>query len=611
MVTTREKDSLRQVLAAASAALQAGNPAGADRVLEPHLGSTAADPVLLHLAGLVRMHQQRFQEAAGFFARARAADASAARLAFSHATALQWLEQPQEALAALKDAIRLKPDYAEAYFEAGNILKRLGRLDEAQEMFAAWARVMPGDAQAQLELGGVMLDQGHSQEAETVFAGALQQPSSNHIRGALHHNYALALTRQRRNEEALEHLAKAKTLNPGLPHSDAIRAEILQEMKRYDEAIAISRRMIAEDPANPEWHKFHNEILYRLDRRDEYLKSYDSAPRTAPLLLSKAFFLSHEKRAEEALEAYRQASRLSPDDRLAAAGVASSLTMLGRYDEAQAAFDRLLARNGEDGENGELYGCAAEATLLGGDLPKTVTLCESALAINPYDQIALSTMGTAFRLMEDERDEALNGYDTLIQTFELEAPDGFSSMEDFNAELNAWLDSVHPQTREYLNQSLRGGTQTPDQIFGRGHDLVEKIRARIDQTVTRYIAGLKQDERHPFLSRRARDFRYSGSWSSRLRDCGFHVNHIHPQGWISSCYYVAVPAAVEDEKERQGWIKFGEPTFDVALKEPIRRAIKPRPGRLVLFPSYMWHGTVPFHDAQARTTIAFDIVPKA
>ena len=98
--------------------------------------------------------------------------------------------------------------------------------------------------------------------------------------------------------------------------------------------------------------------------------------------------------------------------------------------------------------------------------PKAVALCERAVAINPDDQIALSTMGTAWRLMADERDEQLNGYDTLIQSFELEPPDGFSSMEDFNAELNAWLDSVHPKTREYLNQSLRGGTQTPDQIFG-------------------------------------------------------------------------------------------------------------------------------------------------
>jgi tetratricopeptide (TPR) repeat protein len=607
MVSIQEKESVRQVLAAASTALQRGDVAGADRIIAPHLNPSAADPALLHMAGLVRMHQQRFADAAGFFARARAADPRAPELAFSHATALQWLGQPQDALAALKDAIRLKPDYAEAYFEAANTLKRLARLEEAEVLLRDWVGVMPSNVQARLELGGVMLDQGRPEEAETIFAGALQQPASNQIKGALHHNYGLALARQRRGEQALEHLAKAKALNPALPHSDAVRAEVLQEMTHYDEALAISRQMIAEAPANPEWHKFHNEILYRLERRDEYLKSYDTAPRTAPLLLSKAFFLSHEKRGEEALETYLEAARLAPADRLAAAGVASSLTMLGRYDEALSAFDALLAQHDRDGE---LYGCAAEAALLSGDPAKAVALCERAVTINPSDQLALSIMGTAWRLMEDERDEQLNGYDTLIQSFELEAPDGFSSMEDFNAELNAWLDSVHPKTREYLNQSLRGGTQTPDQIFGRGHALVEKIRARIDQTVIRYIAGLKDDEKHPFLSRRARNFGYSGSWSSRLRDCGFHVNHIHPQGWISSCYYVSVPKAVEDVAERQGWIKFGEPALKVALKDPIRRAIQPRPGRLVLFPSYMWHGTVPFRDAQARTTIAFDVLPK-
>jgi hypothetical protein len=80
-------------------------------------------------------------------------------------------------------------------------------------------------------------------------------------------------------------------------------------------------------------------------------------------------------------------------------------------------------------------------------------------------------------------------------------------------------------------------------------------------------------------------------------------------GWISSCYYVAVPDAVKDEAAQQGWIKFGEPSLEVALKTPIRRTIQPAPGRLVLFPSYMWHGTIPFHDAVARTTIAFDVVP--
>ena len=74
---------------------------------------------------------------------------------------------------------------------------------------------------------------------------------------------------------------------------------------------------------------------------------------------------------------------------------------------------------------------------------------------------------------------------------------------------------------------------------------------------------------------------------------------------------MAVPDAVKDEKEQQGWIKFGEPVFDLALKNPVRRTIQPVPGRLVLFPSYMWHGTIPFHDAAARTTIAFDVTPKS
>jgi hypothetical protein len=36
--------------------------------------------------------------------------------------------------------------------------------------------------------------------------------------------------------------------------------------------------------------------------------------------------------------------------------------------------------------------------------------------------------------------------------------------------------------------------------------------------------------------------------------------------------------------------------------------LEPRPGRLVLFPSYLWHGTTAIHEAEPRLTIAFDVV---
>src|SRR5262249_21955850 len=120
---------------------------------------------------------------------------------------------------------------------------------------------------------------------------------------------------------------------------------------------------------------------------------------------------------------------------------------------------------------------------------------------------------------------------------------------------------------------------------------------------------MPQDADHPLSGRRRSGFGFAGSWSSRLHDCGFHANHVHPQGWISSCYYVTVPDAVLDRSAMQGWIKFGEPSFKTAMPGALRRAIQPVPGRLVLFPSYMWHGTIPFHATTARTTIAFDAVP--
>ena len=205
-------------------------------------------------------------------------------------------------------------------------------------------------------------------------------------------------------------------------------------------------------------------------------------------------------------------------------------------------------------------------------------------------------LSIASRIMEDGRDEALNRYGSLVQIFDLDPPDGFSDMARFNAELNASLDRLHPKSRELIDQSLRGGTQTPGHLFPAGLPLVEKLKQRIDERWRVILPSLTKTLAHPFLSRRGEVSAMPDPGHPGFRDCGFHVNHFHPDGWISSCYYVSVPDAVRDETAMQGWIKFGEPAVDVVLKEPIRRAIQPVAGRLVLFPSYMWHGTVPFHD---------------
>jgi hypothetical protein len=76
-------------------------------------------------------------------------------------------------------------------------------------------------------------------------------------------------------------------------------------------AVPLSRDMIRREPENPKWHKFHNELLYRLRHADD-LKSCDTAPKTMDRLLSKVFFLSQEKRAVEALDAWPASLRWNP-----------------------------------------------------------------------------------------------------------------------------------------------------------------------------------------------------------------------------------------------------------------------------------------------------------
>ncbi len=69
--------------------------------------------------------------------------------------------------------------------------------------------------------------------------------------------------------------------------------------------------------------------------------------------------------------------------------------------------------------------------------------------------------------------------------------------------------------------------------------------------------------------------------------------------------HVRVP---RDSKGREGWLKFGEAGTPTAPALHADHFIKPEPGTLVLFPSYFWHGTVPFTSSGTRLSCAMDIL---
>jgi hypothetical protein len=145
-------------------------------------------------------------------------------------------------------------------------------------------------------------------------------------------------------------------------------------------------------------------------------------------------------------------------------------------------------------------------------------------------------------------------------------------------------------------------------LFSRIEPEIRALRAAIVAVVERYVAQLPPPVAgHPLLSqRRDRRVRFAGSWSVRLKGKGFHASHVHPQGWISSALYVALPDLDRDADPHAGWLQLGDPGPELRLDLGPTTRVEPKLGRLVLFPSWMWHGTVPF-PAGERLTVAFDV----
>jgi hypothetical protein len=207
-------------------------------------------------------------------------------------------------------------------------------------------------------------------------------------------------------------------------------------------------------------------------------------------------------------------------------------------------------------------------------------------------------LATCWRLLGDIRWEWLEGDPRFIGVYDLK--DSLPPLGALAERLRRLHDTVAPP----LGQSLRGGTQTEGNLFSRIEPEIRDVREAVMEAVKTHVARLPASRHpHPLLVTERSPISFAGSWSVRLTGGGRHVDHVHPSGWLSSALYIAVPEQQGDSQA--GWLTFGE-VGDLGIGLPPFRTVEPRPGRLVLFPSTMWHGTRAFGSGE-RLTIAFDV----
>ena len=98
------------------------------------------------------------------------------------------------------------------------------------------------------------------------------------------------------------------------------------------------------------------------------------------------------------------------------------------------------------------------------------------------------------------------------------------------------------------------------------------------------------------------------AWFVRLLKGGYQSEHIHPGGWVSGVFYLKLP---KTSKREEGAIEFGLWGYDYPIlnKNYPTQRYYPKEGQLVLFPSSLFHKTIPFHNDEDRLCVAFDLIP--
>jgi len=368
--------------------------------------------------------------------------------------------------------------------------------------------------------------------------------------------------------------------------------EAIQQEAGPAAAIVRLEAMLARDPGWIAGHSYRAQLAYTAGEPERITASFERALAEMPdeVLLWRELVITliRAVRFEDALEAISRARAAAGPHPTFDANEAVCVDELGDPLRAERLFAPLAhfdevdftvrrARNALRRARPDQAAAMLEPKLAG-----------AAPEVAPY-------LSAAWRQCDDARWQWLEGDERLVGVYDLGLPAGLADR----------VRALHTGVAEPLHQSVRGGTQTEGHLLARIEPEFQELRRLLAAAAARHIAQLPAfDPGHPTLGkRRDAPVRFSGSWSVRLTDAGFHANHFHPEGWLSSAFYLAVPEA---PRGQEGWLVLGQPQAELGLPLPPIRLVEPKPGRLVLFPSTMWHGTLPFA-AGERLTIAFDV----
>jgi Tfp pilus assembly protein PilF len=461
--------------------------------------------------------------------------------------------------------------------------------EAARPLIAQALAADPADADALTLLGLVAQRSGDVNGALDAFARARAADPRNPARLG---NHGVALKLARRFDQAITAFEAALAIRPGAAATLANLGSCLIEADRAADAEVPLRAAIAAQPDHADAWNNLGVTLARTGRRGEAQDAYRRALALRPGHAETELNLADALDEEVAIETIAARVLVARPGHPRAANILAGVR--DRRGDLAGAIDAY----GQAAENPAVGINMAMALLRADRAEEALALTDLLLAAAPSVTTPLALRCVALdRLGRIEELAALIALDRFVSVIDLDDDTGFHVA--LEAELRA-----HPSL-----------TFEPDGLVTRSGRQSDELAADVTPAISRLatIARTALAERHqrhteadhPWLRARPDDWSLT-LWGTILQPGGAVDPHIHAPNWLSGVYYPTLPDSVASADEGGFAIGAVPASLGGGGKLHIERA---RPGRMILFPSFLWHATLPFGGAADRISFAFDLVP--
>ncbi|KAB8333292.1 tetratricopeptide repeat protein [Scytonema tolypothrichoides VB-61278] len=183
------------------------------------------------------------------------------------------------AVESYQQALRVKPDYAEAHYNLGNALQKQGKLEAAIEAYQQTLKIKPEISEAHNNLGTVLQKQGKLDAAVESYQQAISLKPDY---AEAHYNLGNIFLQQGKLDAASKAYQQTLNIKPNNAHAHHNLGNALKLQGKLDAAVKSYQQAISLNPNYAEVHQNLGNALYEQGNLEAAIESYHQALRLNP-----------------------------------------------------------------------------------------------------------------------------------------------------------------------------------------------------------------------------------------------------------------------------------------------------------------------------------------